>query len=54
MLKTRSYEAQNLRAARFILRDPARYELESLLVQWALAVVGKMRENAAPEREPSA
>ena len=53
-LKTASFEGENLRIARYILQNEARYGVTSLLVCWAKLTLERARMDAAPEREPSA
>ena len=48
-LKTATFDAQNLRTARFVLRNEPKYGGESLLVRWARAVVAKAPTPAVVE-----
>jgi len=47
--KTSTFDAENLRTARFVLRNEPKYG--TLVVQWARLVVGKARTDSAREQE---
>ena len=48
-VKTTTFNAENLRTARIILQDEAKYG--TLVVQWARLVAGKAPADSALERE---